>query len=233
MIALAPRNKMLAKVHVAKKELGLDDETYRDMLVLVTGKNSARDCSDHELVKVIELFGKKGFHVKPSKGRMPGYAEHKYAPKIRALWLSGWNLGIIRDPEEKAMWTFIHRQTGIASVRWLKSSEDALRVIEALKKWLAREGNVDWSKPGPMASAFRDFPGYRIAVAQWLKLIAIGAVSIPHTWTCSDGERSEGLFLYGQKVLDKSEPAEWSNADWVTITKALGRKLRKALQEAE
>ena len=231
MVALAPRNAMLAKVHIAKKELALDDDLYRETLALVTGKTSAAECSDAELGRVIAHFSNKGFHVKQSGDRVPGYAESKYGPKIRALWISGWNLGIIHDRGDAAMEAFIQRQTGIASMRWLKNSQDALKVIEALKKWLAREGNVDWNSPGPGFASYMSLPGYKIAVAQWLKLIALGEVTLGKTWTGSDAHPSERLILYGQKVLDTSAHVEWTNSDWVTITKALGRKLRKAMEK--
>ena len=35
------RNKDLAKIHIAKKQLGLDDDSYRAMLQMVAGVNSA------------------------------------------------------------------------------------------------------------------------------------------------------------------------------------------------
>lgn len=233
MTALAPRNAMLAKVHIAKKQLGLDDDLYRDALMTAVGKASAADCSDAELGRVIKHFGSKGFHVKRPGERLPGYAESKYGPKILALWISGWNLGIIRDRSDVAMEAFIERQTGIASVRWLKAAEDASKVVEGLKKWLAREGNVDWGQPGSYAPAYADYPGYRIAVAQWLKLIALGEVRVGKTWTGCDAAPTERLFAYGKNVLSKHNVHEWTPGDWVTVNKALGRKLRATIERKE
>ena len=46
---------------MGKKQLGLDDDTYRDMLEQVTGKRSAKDMSDDDLVKVIQHLDQLGF----------------------------------------------------------------------------------------------------------------------------------------------------------------------------
>lgn len=66
----ASRNQRLAAIHMGKKQLGLDDDIYRDMLEQVTGKRSAKDMSDDDLVKVIQHmdglgFSKREFGQKP------------------------------------------------------------------------------------------------------------------------------------------------------------------------
>ena len=55
------RNQRIAAIHMGKKQLGLDDDTYRDMLEQVTGKRSAKDMSDDDLVKVIQHLDQLGF----------------------------------------------------------------------------------------------------------------------------------------------------------------------------
>ena len=50
------RNHRLAAIHLGKKELGLDDDTYRDMLEQVTGKRSAKGLNDDELVAVLKRY---------------------------------------------------------------------------------------------------------------------------------------------------------------------------------
>lgn len=57
----ASRNQRIAAIHMGKKQLGLDDDTYRDMLEQVTGKRSAKDMSDDDLVKVIQHLDQLGF----------------------------------------------------------------------------------------------------------------------------------------------------------------------------
>jgi phage gp16-like protein len=66
-----PSNKFkqaeLAKIHIAKKELGMDDDTYRAMLMQLTGFTSSKDLNGFERRKVLEHLKKAGF-----KGNHPG-----------------------------------------------------------------------------------------------------------------------------------------------------------------
>lgn len=57
----APRNQRLAAIHMGKKQLGLDDDIYRDMLEQVTGKRSAKDMTMDDLLKVIQHLDQLGF----------------------------------------------------------------------------------------------------------------------------------------------------------------------------
>jgi phage gp16-like protein len=121
----------LAKLHIAKKQLGLDDDTWRDLLERETGKRSSKDMSDRERGRVLDVLKNNGF--KPvSKGSRKGI-EGKYAPKLQALWIAGYNLGLIRNRDDAALLAFIKRQTGIDHTRFLRYAEDGARAIEALK----------------------------------------------------------------------------------------------------
>lgn len=55
------RNARIATLHMGKKALSLDEDTYRDMLEQVTGKRSAKDMTDAELLKVIQHLDQLGF----------------------------------------------------------------------------------------------------------------------------------------------------------------------------
>jgi phage gp16-like protein len=128
------RNPLIAKLHIAKKQLGLDDASYRAVLMAATGKASSRDMREHELVAVMEAFKKQGFRATTpatKEGRKP------YVTKIYALWGDLQRRGTLADPSMKALGSFIHRQTGMHRAEWL-SPEDANKVTEGLKAWLAR-----------------------------------------------------------------------------------------------
>ena len=56
----------LAKIHIAKKELGLTDEAYRDMLHLHFGVSSAKDLLPKQVVVLLNNFRARGW--KPKKG---------------------------------------------------------------------------------------------------------------------------------------------------------------------
>src|SRR3546814_11311495 len=67
-----------------------------------------------------------------------------FAPKLVALWLSAWNLGVAHNRHEHALIAFVERQTGIAHVNWVRDQRDGAAAVEALKKWIAREAHAEW-----------------------------------------------------------------------------------------
>ncbi|WP_273718834.1 MULTISPECIES: regulatory protein GemA [Bartonella] len=153
----------LAAIHMGKRALGLDDETYRALLFRLTGKQSAKDLNFLEQRLVMQEMRAYGGGV---NGKL---LRGKYAKKLQALWIAGWNLGIIRDRSDKALLAFVKRQTGIDHIRFLRDSDDACRAIEALKSWLQREGGVDWR--GKVRQDSRGIhPSIAILCAQWKRL---------------------------------------------------------------
>lgn len=51
----------LAKIHIAKSQLGLDDETYRAILARIAGVRSAKDLSPRQIGAVIAEFTRLGW----------------------------------------------------------------------------------------------------------------------------------------------------------------------------
>jgi len=58
------RNKDLKRIHTYKNLLGLDDETYRDMLKSLTGKTSSADMDYKQRWRVIQEMAKRLPHDK-------------------------------------------------------------------------------------------------------------------------------------------------------------------------
>ncbi len=137
-------SRSIAAMHVAKKELGLDDATYRATLAQVTGKSSSAEMTEPERQKVLEHFRSKGFKGGSKGSRKP--LEGAYAGKLQALWIAGYNLGLVRDRDDRALLAFVKRQTGLDHVRFLRHAQDATKAIEGLKGWLERSGGVDWKE---------------------------------------------------------------------------------------
>ena len=71
------RNMDLSKIHIAKKDLGLDDETYRALLFRVAGVRSAKDLNPRTTGKVLAEFERLGW--KPSSAK-PGRKAPVAAP---------------------------------------------------------------------------------------------------------------------------------------------------------
>lgn len=84
----ATRRRQLAQIHIAKSDLGLDDDTYRAMLLDVSGVDSAAKLNAKQRAAVLERFISKGWvNKKHRSGKSPSTAAWK-APlmsKIGAL----------------------------------------------------------------------------------------------------------------------------------------------------
>lgn len=120
-----------AQIHITCKQLGMDDDTYRQMMAQVTGKQSSKDCTVAELYKVVAHLKQLGFKAKPRQR----VAEHPGTPhnlnskpmlqKVEALLA-----------ELKAPWSYANaiaqRQFGIQRVAWLKTTEQYTALIAAL-----------------------------------------------------------------------------------------------------
>ncbi|KDD64499.1 PF06252 family protein [Bordetella bronchiseptica OSU553] len=122
---------------MAKRELGMDDDSYRDALYGATGKRSTSAMSVAELEAVMSHMKRCGFKVrlnpKPSRP-LDLQAESR---KIRALWILLRDLGAIQNPSEEALGAYIKRMTGVDALQWI-NGQQAERVIEGLKKWALR-----------------------------------------------------------------------------------------------
>ena len=150
------RTRLIRLVQVGRRTLGLDEETYRELLTQQSGKRSAADLTLQELDKVLVAMKAAGF--KPTVKRpAKGAASKRLSPAhgapvkvaeisvIRAVWITMHRHGLLRDGSETALNHYVERQTvrmnngiGVAEVAWL-SEALAYPVLESLKNWHKRE----------------------------------------------------------------------------------------------
>lgn len=223
------RRARLSKVHIAKKELALDDETYRALIGrLFSGKTSAADLSDPQLDALLEEFKRLGFKA-PKKapkraGKRP-MADSAEAMKLRALWLSLYHLGAVRDPREEALAAYVKRTTRVAALQWLRDA-DGMKAIEGLKKMAERAG-VDWSREGlgawePYLSSHAHEP-FAVVAAQWRRLVELGAIQHPNqTW-----------WNFAAAIVGKAAPHFYAPEDWHRLLEAFGGMIRRAQAAAQ
>ena len=140
----AERVRLVKVIHVARRELQLDDATYRLMLTTVTGKNSTTDMELRELRAVLDHLKRKGFKVRragaaPSAMSRPDrrQASNPSARKVRALWLFLHRLGAVRDSSEKALATYCKRIAKVDDLQWADGRALDL-LVETMKKWAMR-----------------------------------------------------------------------------------------------
>ncbi len=137
------RRGMLAKVHIAKKQMALADEDYRAVLLRVTGQRSSATCSDAQLHVLLAEFKRLGWRETGARRR----SGKPHVRKIYAIW--GDMRGLLEHADDDALRSFVRRQTksaanpdGIGSPEWL-GPNDANKVILGLKAWRAR---LEWAK---------------------------------------------------------------------------------------
>ena len=61
------RNKELAQIHIARQQLGMDDDAYRDVLWTVARVRSAADLDWSGRKRVLDHLKACGFKIKPKK----------------------------------------------------------------------------------------------------------------------------------------------------------------------
>lgn len=140
----------LAKLHIARKELQIDESAYRAMLLRLTGQESARGLSEQQIGVVLDEMKAKGWKPtvvvqggrragKTDAASRPRQADHPVARKARALWISLWQLGEVREPSDAALEAFAKRQLGCERLQWADQAQ-GYKLIEALKAWGERAG---------------------------------------------------------------------------------------------
>lgn len=205
----------ITAIHVARRNLGLDEDTYRAKLHAVTGKFSIKEMTEAERLQV--LFAMRGNDFKPGTIRANGHRKlsGRYAQKLQALWIAGWNLGVFRDRGDAALETFVKRQTGLDRERFLHHADDAAKVIEALKAWIAREGGVVWADRRSMQPWQRQH-GYKIARAQWAM---IDPEEAGRFWPAVTD-------LVGESAISR----QMTDAQWILVMNHFGERIRAGTQ---
>lgn len=203
------RRAMIAKINIARQQLGMAEEDYRAVLFDVTGTSSLRDCDERQLLAMLERLKARGFVAKPSTRA----ADHPMARKARAMWISLHQLGVIDNPSEEALEAFARRQLGCERLSWARQSE-ANRLIEALKSMGKRAGWIqfDWVSGKPL-----DALGLQLSLCQAILLRAKAAGAVPEDWWTVDAAR----------ILCGLRPP-FSSEDYTRLAEALAQKLRAA-----
>lgn len=125
---------MLAKIHIAKKELALQDGEYRALLQRVARVASAKDLSETAAIAVIAEFKRLGWQ--PSESTRPP-AERAELRKIYALWAALHAGPQDRSGSRDALRAWVLGRFKVAAPEFLKPPQ-AREAIEQLKAWQKR-----------------------------------------------------------------------------------------------
>ncbi|MGZ9811262.1 phage protein GemA/Gp16 family protein [Pseudoroseicyclus sp. H15] len=138
------KSTLQRKVHLACRELGLDEDARHALQLRVTGKGSMRDMSEGDLAAVAKELEKAGF--KPSsKGRRPP-APRADLRLIHVLWRMLGDAGVLTRPGRPGLNTFIRSRFEAtwgsvpADIDMLRDHEKIAAVTQALRDMCRRHG---------------------------------------------------------------------------------------------
>ncbi|MDY0212578.1 MAG: regulatory protein GemA [Desulfuromonadaceae bacterium] len=139
------RDPLLAKIHIAKKDLGLDDATYRAAISMISGgkTDSSAKLNAPQRRDLVEHFKALGWQPKPARKAGKGKPRNMQwsskqtsraaqLKKIEALLTIGGKSWAYGDALAK-------RICKVDKIAWVESSE-LYKIITALRKQAQREG---------------------------------------------------------------------------------------------
>jgi len=120
---------VLSKIHIARQQLGMDDDIYRALLGRVAGVRSSKDLSSRQASAVLREFERLGFKPAPSpKAKGKPHNFNKLSGEIEVIEAQLADMGL--------PWSYAdaiaRQQFGVARVAWLRKPEQLKAVLAAL-----------------------------------------------------------------------------------------------------
>lgn len=208
----------IAVIHMLAAKARMDEDTYRSFLLNEGGARSTKKLTVAAAGRVIDRLRTIVREPTWAKGAVAGL-DTPIARKLQALWLTGYNLGLIHDRTDRAMLSFLERQTGVSHTRFLLHPSEATAAIEALKSWLRRDGGVEW--PIETRRGDTDIVELKQAVldAQWRRLVDL-----------DDTYRARDLASFAAKITHRRLD-DFDSAHFDQVQKALGVRIRAAMAQ--
>ncbi|MBN9477379.1 MAG: hypothetical protein ABS43_03620 [Bordetella sp. SCN 67-23] len=140
------RRREIRLIQIAKRDLQLQDDEYRDLMQTVTGKRSSTELDWTQRKRFLDHLKKLGFKPKTSGtgrkrqapiARSPDDRHAERWDKARALWTLLAEAGAIQHNTDAALMAYVQRQTQVDAWRFLNGYQ-INTVIESLKRWCRR-----------------------------------------------------------------------------------------------
>jgi phage gp16-like protein len=208
------RRALLAKINIARSQLGMLEDDYRQLLFDTTGRISLKECDERQLGAMVEAMKSKGFRPLPKAGGKAA-AQHPSARKARALWISLHQLGVVHNPSEQALEAFACRQLKCEKLAWA-NQRDAFRLIEALKAMGEKKG---WRLTDPRTGKAYSIDSQKRSLCHAIlkRLQDFGGARM-------DWDLGEAAW----KLCGFKKPEAWTASDYEQLAAGLGAKLREA-----
>lgn len=129
--------KHLALIKVAQRQLDLDEEAYRSILLQIAGVGSARDLDRAGFDALMREFSRLGFESyfhAANLGSRPLMATPAQVATIRALW-SEYTAG---EGTDATLGKWLDNKFGVSALRFLPKDRVS-KVLAALRAMVARK----------------------------------------------------------------------------------------------
>jgi len=131
--------KRIKLIHVAKSQVKLDDESYRDILSGY-GVESSKDLTLDQQVLVIQTMGKLGFKQKSKPSKYNELSDKRIGntklatPRqlrmVEGMWRGSMK---VRNKSDEALRMFVKRITGVDKLEWVPVW-DVKKVVKAIEE---------------------------------------------------------------------------------------------------
>ena len=149
-----PVQKLLAKIHIAKKELGLEDSIYRDILYRKFRVSSSKSLSDSQALVLVHHFESLGWHEARRQNADGSRQQKKYddlgkrdayaaTPAQLRMIEAMWHDIYRGNDETKHLRQFLFNHFKVSDIRFLEKNTTAHQVIEALKDMAGRRQRAE------------------------------------------------------------------------------------------
>lgn len=181
------RTSLIKLIHVARRDLQLDDDTYRAFLLQCTGKTSCRELSVAQLEQVLDAMKERGFkkQKKHPRRRFKGHVTPR--EKVYKVWQQMAEDGFITDGGDVALDKYVQRLTakrnggqGVSTLAWCHG-DTLLIVLETLKQWhirCIREAFVRHGVPLPVSETGRELRGYDALTCAYTRARNSGRIAV-------------------------------------------------------
>lgn len=145
------RKRLIKLIHIAKSQLGLDEESYRELLQECAGVESSKDLDTMGFKAVMAELERLGFRVGTGKTggkslspktRHLADGERKPSAVLVAIWIEMGKAGVIEDASHEALQTFVLKQ--INSKQVVFPGVDPLDTLTPAQVNACRKGLETW-----------------------------------------------------------------------------------------
>ncbi len=142
---------LIKKIHVGCRQLGIEEETRRDLTLRVVGKDSLRACTAAELQAVVDALKEQGFKPEAKAGAKGGRKFRPFASRgdvrfCHVLWAKLVQAEAVAVPGSEGLNAFVRARFEKAwgavpiDIDQMRDWKQIAQVIEALKAMCLRAG---------------------------------------------------------------------------------------------